>query len=450
VPLPKFLRTWSFRLTLLYAGWFSASVLALFGVIYWSAATYAARDEADEIDVEFRAIADEAELAGEAQLPRIVANHLRQRAGTRAAYLLEDAEGHKIAGNVDEMPAREGPVSVPATAAGGAMRGRFRRLPNGDYLMIAQNSFSLREMKEAIARTFGVGVAATLALAMIGGALISASVLRRVESVSRTSRSIVAGDLSQRVPLRGSDDEFDHLAASVNAMLDRIEDLMRGMRQVSNDIAHDLRTPLTRLRQKLELARRHARSMEELHDALDASAAQIDSILDTFGALLRIAQIEAGGGVTPSAPIDLSSLLTGIVEDFAPGAEDRGQVIAAAIPPGLTIDGDRGLVTQMVVNLLENAIRHGPEGAHIELAARRRYGNLEIEVSDNGPGIPEAEREQVLRPFYRLETSRTTEGSGLGLSLVAAIAKQHRATLKLTDNAPGLRIAVIFPAALPD
>ncbi len=444
--MPNFFRTWSFRLTLLYGGLFAVSVLVLFGIIYWSALGYAAKDESDENNVEFQAIVDESALAGTAQLPRILENHIRQRAGTSSAYLLEDSQFKKIAGNIDPIPWRDGSFAIAPRLDGKnrKLTAHFYRMPDGSYLLIGQDSPPLREMKELVARAFGVSAAATLILALIGGGVMSASVLRRVESVARTSRAIVGGDLSQRVPLRGGDDEFDHLAASVNAMLDRIEDLMRTMRQVSNDVAHDLRTPLTRLRQRLELARRQNLSVAQLHETLDGSMKQIDHILETFGALLRIAQIEAGQSTAAYRPIDLSALLVRIADDFAPSAEDRGQVIQTDIPMDLAIDADRELITQMMVNLVENAMRHSPAGARISLSAREGE-TVSIIISDTGPGIPPAEREKVFRPFYRLESSRTTEGSGLGLSLVAAIANQHGATLELHDANPGLQVTISFP-----
>ena len=446
--MPKFLRTWSFRLTLLYAALFAVSVIALFGVIYWSALDYAAQDEADENDVEFHAIVDEAELAGYAALPRILQNHIRQRAGTPSAYLLEDARLHKIAGNIDAVPLRDGSFTIKPIFDGKkrTLSAHFYQMPDGNYLLIGQDSPPLKAMKALVARAFGLSAATTLILAVVGGAIVSTSVLGRVESVARTSKEIIAGNLSQRVPVRGSDDEFDHLATSVNAMLDRIEDLMRNMRQVSNDIAHDLRTPLTRLRQRLEHARRHNHSVEQMRQTLGASIGQIDAILETFGALLRIAQIEAGYGAGGHVGIDLSALLARVAEDFAPAAEDRGQVLTADIPAGLAVAADRELVVQMVVNLLENAMRHAPAGAQVGLTAEQRGEEVVLTVADTGPGIPRSEYENVLRPFYRLESSRTTEGSGLGLSLVAAIAKRHGATLSLGDNEPGLRVAVRFPA----
>jgi signal transduction histidine kinase len=187
--------------------------------------------------------------------------------------------------------------------------------------------------------------------------------------------------------------------------------------------------------------------VEELHEALGHSIAQVDSILETFGALLRIAQIEAGGQAAKKTIVDVSKLLCGIADDFAPAAEDHGQRLVAEIEPELRAQADPELLTQMVVNLVENAIRHSPPGARISVQAKSVGEGLELAVCDTGPGIPPQERDNVLRPFYRLEASRTTEGSGLGLSLVAAIAKRHHAKLSLGDNGPGLRVAVLFPLA---
>jgi signal transduction histidine kinase len=443
----KLFHTSSFRLALLYAALFTASVLVLFAVTYWFATDYAAQDEQNEIGVEFASIQDEAESAGDSRLAMIINNHLRLRKDVRAVYLLQDPNEHKITGNIDAMAPIIGPTILQRFLDGETrqIRAEGYRLQNGDYLLVGQDTATLRQMKALIVRAFGVGLVFTVLLAVLGSAIVSTTVLSRVEAVSRTARAIVGGDLSQRVPVRGTDDEFDDLAESMNGMLDRIEDLMRSMRQVSNDIAHDLRTPLTRLRQRLEHAHRRAHTVEELHEALGHSIAQVDSILETFGALLRIAQIEAGGRASGTAAINVSKLLTAIVDDFAPAAEDHGQALVAEIDQDLRVSGDRELLTQMVVNLVDNAIRHSPSGARISVQAKSVGDSLELAVSDTGPGIPPQEWENVLRPFYRLEASRTTEGSGLGLSLVAAIAKRHQAKLSLGDNAPGLRVAILFP-----
>src|SRR5258706_10354668 len=324
VPRIRLFRTSSFRLAVLYAGLLTVSVLVLFGVTYLFATDYATQDEDNEIGVEFASIQDEAQLSGQARLPAIIDNHLRLRKDVRAVYLLQDSDGHKIIGNIEAMT----PVLGPATLSLffddqlRQVRARGYRLANGEYLLIGQDTRTLRDMKRLIVRAFGVGLVATLLLALLGGVIVSTTMLRRIDSVSRTARAIVGGDMSQRVPVRGTDDEFDELAASVNAMLNRIDDLMRSMRQVSNDIAHDLRTPLTRLRQRLEHARRRAQTTEELHEAVRDSIAQVGSILETFCALVRIAQIEAAGRASEKSAINVSKLLAAIVDDFAPSAED--------------------------------------------------------------------------------------------------------------------------------
>lgn len=445
----KLLRASSFRLALLYAGLLTASVLVLFGVTYWFATDYAAQDETNEIGVELASIQDEARSQGADRLPAIIDNHLRLRRDVRAVYLLQDPAGHKIIGNIDALTPFVGPTILNSVLDGQMLlvRAYGTRLANGDYLIVGQDTATLRQMKALIVRAFSVGFVVTVLMAILGSVIVSTTVLKRVDAVNRTARAIMGGDFSQRVPVRGTDDEFDELAASMNAMLDRIEDLMRSMRQVSNDIAHDLRTPLTRLRQRLEYAKRRVYSVEELHDVLGHSISQVDSILETFGALLRIAQIEAGGREEKNAAIDISKLLLAIVDDFAPAAEDHGQRLVAEIEPQLRAQGDPELLTQLVVNLVENAIRHSPSGARISVQARASGEGIELAVCDTGPGIPLQERENVLRPFYRLEASRTTEGNGLGLSLVAAIAKRHHAKLSFGDNAPGLRVAVLFPVA---
>jgi signal transduction histidine kinase len=439
-------RTSSFRLALIYAAVFVALATVLFAMTYWLATTYAARDETNEIAEEYTDIQDEIRLAGIQWLPEIIDNHIARRKNVRAVYLLQDAAGRKIAGNLPEMTPRLGATTVSSRIRGElvSVRARGYLLPDGDYLLIGQDTSTLQEMKETIAQSFGVGIALTLIFAVFGGALISTTVLKRVETVSRTARGIIDGDLTNRVPLRDTRDEFDELGATVNAMLDRIEDLMRSMRQVSSDIAHDLRTPLTRLRQRLERAHRSS-DAAELHAALDAAIVQVDAILETFSALLRIAQVEAGGSAAAHAEVNVSKLLRTIVEDFSPAAEDHGQRLTADIGDNLMLPGDRELITQMIVNLVDNAIRHSKPGTDIRVQGWRSGEDVTLAVADTGPGIPEQEREKVLRPFYRLESSRTTDGSGLGLSLVAAIAKRHRARLALLDNNPGLRVLLQFP-----
>jgi len=287
----------------------------------------------------------------------------------------------------------------------------------------------------------------TVALALAGGLIFSRGAVRRVAIISRTTDAIVAGDMSKRIPVEERDDELTLLARNINRMLDRIEVLMTGLRQVSDDIAHDLRTPLGRLRQKLDRAYRQETSIEGCKAALVEALEETDAILETFAALLRIAQIEAGARKAQFTRIDLSELAGSMADAYEDVAEVEGHLLETRIEPGIAIEGDRDLLSQALANLVENAIRHTPRGTDVTLALRREGGGAILSVSDRGAGIRTAERANVLKRFYRLEQSRTSPGSGLGLALVKATGELHGAALSLSDNAPGLMVELRFPAA---
>jgi signal transduction histidine kinase len=426
---------------------FAVAGLLLFGMIYWAATDFAAQDEAKELELEIALIEDEMRLLGVERLPEIIDIHLQRRQDVRAVYLLQDADGRKITGNIDARAPVLGPTTVAVDFDGEIrnVRAHGHFLPTGHYVLAGQDAHILREMEETLLQSFGAGLVFVLMAMILGGGYIGARYVARVGAISRTARAIVRGDMTSRAQVTGRGDEFDDLAMSLNAMLDRIDELMRSMRQISNDVAHDLRTPLTRLHQRLELAHRRAHSIEDYRSAVGGAIKEVDSILETFGALLSIAQIEAGEQAMPSVIIDLSQLVRTVAEDFAPAAEDQGHVLTTDIENGISISGDSRLITQLLVNLVDNAIRHTPAGTRIALQARLDGNRAVLGVADTGPGIPADEIGNVLKPFYRLETSRTTDGSGLGLNLVAAIAKQHRAELKLSPLAPGLMVEIVFP-----
>ena len=298
-------------------------------------------------------------------------------------------------------------------------------------------------MQHAIVRAFAWAGGLTLLLAIAGGAVLANSFLRRIDAITRTNRAIMEGDLSARIPVRGTHDEIDQLIASLNAMLGRIQQLMDGLRQVSSDIAHDLRTPLGRLRQHLEDARERAKTTADYDAATEAAIDEADELLETFSALLRIAQVEAGAQKSAFAELDLSALARSVGEAYQPAAEDSGHALDIRIEDGVRFTGDRQLLAQMISNLVENALRHTPAGSTVSLALRRDGDRAStIEVADNGPGIPEAERGKVFDRFYRLDRSRSTAGSGLGLALVKAIAGLHGLSIELTDRKPGLGVVV--------
>ena len=464
--LPRLFRTANFRLTLLYAGTFSLSVLALFAIVSWSTTQFMKR----QID---RTVSDEIDevLTDSGGAAPALAATVRKMADTAAgiSYLLQDRAGHVIAGNLPAMTPRQGLIVLAHPPAGmrpkrrsdlhAGLRGRGLLLAGGSYLFVAVSNAELGEMQAVIARGFLAGLAATIAFAVLSGLATSAGLLRRIEEISRTSREIMAGDLHRRIALRGSDDGFDHLAMSLNAMLDRIQQLMSGLQQISNDIAHDLRTPLSRMRQRLELALRREHTVGGLRAAMESSIEDSDAILRTFAALLRVAQIESGTRRAGFETVALSSLLDDLAEAYGPVAEERNQRLDLAIAPGLRVRGDRELLAQAISNLIENAINHSPPGARLHLSGEPggegwcepQADGARVVVCDTGPGIPEAFRTKVLQRFYRLESSRSKPGQGLGLSLVQAITDLHGARLTLADNAPGLRCILQFPRMIdPD
>jgi signal transduction histidine kinase len=257
---------------------------------------------------------------------------------------------------------------------------------------------------------------------------------------------IVAGDLSRRIERTGAGDDFDHLSATLNAMLDRIAGLMVNARLVSNDTAHDLRTPLARLRQDLEEAKSQNLTAADYQSVVEHAVAEADLLLETFSTLLRIAQIETGTRRSAFRTRDLSEVVRTVTEAYAPAVEERGRRLQSEIADGVQVNGDRGLLSQLFVNLVENALHHTPPGTTIILRLSRQTNGPIAEVVDTGSGIPEAERAKVFRRFYRLERSRTTAGNGLGLSMVAAIVELHHAAIELLDEGPGLRVVVRFPA----
>jgi signal transduction histidine kinase len=428
---------------------FVASVLILFGVTYWTANVYMSISLDEAIDSDITELEDTLHVGGDAALAALVKERVRQTPQGPMFYLLQNSKDEVVAGNLLAFHGGEGRFDLKVRSSDAprvTVHARGTVLPDGEYLMVAVDSLPRRKMQKLILWVFGCSAAISLALAFGGGALISVNLLRRIETISRAARDIMAGKFSTRIPARGGADELDHLVASLNAMLERNELAMESVRQVSNDIAHDLRTPLTRLHQQLELAQRRARSVEEWQRTADGCISDVDAIMETFGALLHIAQIESGVPARRFAEIDLSELLRTVIEVYQPMAEEKAQPFTADIASGLTVWGDRELLTQMIANVIENAMKHSPRGTPISLITSESASAIAVAVSDSGPGIPSEQRARVFRRFYRLERSRSTPGNGLGLSLVEAIAALHQIGIELTDGTPGLRVTLRFRA----
>ncbi len=449
-------RTYSFRITLLYFALLGTSVLVVFGAIYWVTADFMEEVVHTAIRGEEGFLRDAFDSGGIDG----VAAAIKRRAGipgqTADYYLLQDAAGKPVAGNLLAQPATPGwqelpipPQLDPGETNSGeesdTLLAHGQTLPNGWFLLVGKDTDRFTDFEDEIVDVAAWSLAGLVLIVVLGGRAISVSLLKRLNAITETSREIMHGNFAQRIALRGSGDEFDHLSAGLNDMLDRIEALMEGLRQVSNDIAHDLRTPLTHLRQGLEGARERANGAADFRIAVEQAIGETDKILETFGALLRIAQIESGTRRVDFKTIDLSEVARSIVDTYAPVAEDHYHRLTGRIAAGVTVVGDRALLVQMLANLVENAIRHTPVGTAIELRLAWRDRAPVLIVSDDGPGIPAAERKKVFRRFYRLDASRTTQGNGLGLSLVAAVADLHRIAVTLEDAQPGLRVVLPFP-----
>jgi signal transduction histidine kinase len=447
----RILRTTSFRLTAFYTAVFAASVAIILGILYWATEGYAERQFDSSLATIVTDLTEDYPHDPPAEIAADIDQSLKQDPHGPGFYLFQDRDGRRLGGNLPAVEPVAGPMDLTFAGKGEGgsdqrLRGMGRILPDGAFILVAADRAPIDDLRELWLRGLGWGLLATALLGVGGGLLVSAGVLRRIDAINRICLKIMDGDLTQRLPGRNSGDEFDRLTDIVNAMLDRIEALMEGLRQVSTDIAHDLRTPLSRLRQRLEGALLKSRSAADYEQSVEHAIAEADRLLEIFNALLRIAQLEAGSRRHGFARCDLAALTGDIVDVFQATAEEEGRTIASRIDAPMEVTGDADLLAQLVANLIENALRHTPRGARIDVQLSRRPDRrIELVVADDGPGIPEEQRERVFRRFYRLEQSRHTPGNGLGLSLVAATAQMHRATISLTDNHPGLRVTLLMP-----
>jgi signal transduction histidine kinase len=441
-------RTATFRLAALYVLLFATSVAVLGVIVYLTTAAALDRRLDARIAGEMSVLKSAFRAGGLARLEAEVRTHQRTRPAGPLDYLVFDTGGARLVGDLPILPAQPGWSNVKNKESDGDISHRrilLAVLDGGVRLAVGADREQIDELEEAIFDGFASAFGAVIALGSIGGIALSLALLKRVETIRRTAEAISAGDLTQRVPVRGTNDDFDRLSRTLNRMLDRIAELMESLRQVSADIAHDLKTPLARLRQRLETTQTQAQSVEQHNAAIEGAIAQVDEILGIFGALLRIAQIEAGTRRAGFRDLDLSATFANVVDAFAPAAEDAGKRLDAKIKPAIRFLGDPELLTQMLANLVENAIRHTPAGTRIEVALGSDREHIVGTVTDNGPGAPAEERERIFQRFYRLEHSRSTPGSGLGLSVAMAVADLHGIAIEVRDAEPGLRIIMRFP-----
>ena len=450
VHLPDFARTTTFRSTLAIAGAFVLCTLVLFGFVYWQAAAYMTSSFDALITGELHIIAAESPERRLAHINERLDNDPRR---VRIAGLF-GADGHRIAGNMERLPGGLTP-DVPADAAVVRVDNQGRetekvrlateRLPDGEVLAIGRNIEEIAGIANIVRRVLTLGLLPAFGLAVVIGLVLSLRARRRLSEVNRRIQRIVAGDLRERLPTRKGNDPFDQLAASVNLMLGEIEALVHEIAGVGNDIAHDLRTPLTRVRARLERGRARATTLDELRTIVDQSIGGLDQSLAVVTALLRIAEIEHSRRLEGFSQVQLAPLLREVGDLYEPIAEDKHVTLQVEVADEATVHGDRDLLFEAVANLVDNAVKFTPERGRVTLALLRRDGASVIQVKDTGPGISEAEQEAVVRRFYRSDKSRNTEGLGLGLSLVAAIVKLHGFRFTIAAG-PGCTVEIVCPS----
>ncbi len=439
-----------------------AAVIA--GALIWQTNDLLIRQVFATLSAEAEGLRALAQVKGPGAIAEAVAE--RSKASKFNLYIVVDGEGGKVAGNLSRWPPEL------ASGAGGLFRysgepgteplervaiGMSVNLGDGGRLLVARDVEEQRQFIERVRMLFLAGFSLLVIIGLAGGLAASRLVLRRIAAISATAGSIMSGDLSRRIASSGSGDELDELARNLNAMLDRIEQLMAGLREISDNIAHDLKTPLNRLRNRGEAVLREARTITDYREGLGRTIDEADEIIKTFNALLLIARLEAGAVEESMEVFDMTSLVQDVVELYEPLAEESRLSLTFVPGSEILVRANRQLVGQAVANLLDNAIKYGgplPDnkgacgGTEIEVALTRSGDYAELAVADHGPGIPALDRERALKRFVRLEASRTRPGTGLGLSLVAAVARLHKGSDRLEDNKPGLRVVLAWP--VPD
>ena len=458
--LRKLLSITAVRLTILYSLLFGATALGL--IFYVTAGTVKIIKQQVTISIndelkELSAIYEESGLNS-----TIAALELRSRAPGANLYIVSSPAGQILAGNVLDLETgvmnRIGWTYHPFSytrfdnSKDGELLAlaRIVELPNGMRLLIGRDIGEPEKFRQLIFNSLALALGAMVALGVLAWFFVGRGMLNRVDLVARSTDRIMSGDREERLPISGSGDEFDRLSNRLNTMLDRINLLDEGLKQVSDNIAHDLKTPLTRIRNTVEASLITRNNDAKHRQALENVLTESENLIKTFNALLMISQVESGSTAAQMKQQNISEIISDIVELYEPAAEEQDYELRSQIDFGLMVNGNRELLSQMVSNLIDNALKYGKstgaEQSTINIRAIASNGNILISIADNGAGIPETENAKVLQRFYRLEQSRSLPGSGLGLALVNAIAKMHFATLTLSDNKPGLKIDISFPA----
>jgi signal transduction histidine kinase len=463
--LGKLFRTTAFKLTLVYVVVFALFAAFLLGYFAWNTRRLITEQITQTVDAEITGLAEQYRLGGIRRLTIVVDNRAR-RPGS-SLYLVTTFAGQAMAGNISSLAT--GVLETPGWTEtvyrrldepeGTEHRALVRvfQLPGGFRLLVGRDLEERERLHDIVLSAGRWSLAAIVILGLAGGFFVTRRVLKRVDAMTDTTRTIMDGDLTGRLPIAGTGDELDRLAGNLNAMLERIEALMHGLKEVSDNIAHDLKTPLTRLRNRCEEALRLAEDESQYRAALETTIEESDALISTFNALLMIARAESGQARDNMSDFDAAEIARGVGDLYEPLADDKGLVLKVEAPGSAPVRGNRELVSQALANLVDNAIKYGRRDggevngadADIVVKAMGEGDRILLTVADAGPGIPEADRSRAVERFVRLEQSRSQPGSGLGLSLASAVARLHGGELKLEDNHPGLRTVISLPRAGP-
>jgi signal transduction histidine kinase len=446
----------AFRLAAIFAAIISLTNVLIFSILYFVISQQLSEHLKAHVNEVRKTLVDVGESSGREALAKMVSRHASVAESDEDIFLLTDKSNNYIAGNIQPIERFEGWRTIDwqqlpligewtSRRSSTAVTGRWTDAKDG-YLFVGDGNGDINDAQTLLLNGLVWGIAISILAAVTGGLILGFNAQKRIGAIERALNAVASGQLEKRVPRSSAKDDLDHVASLINATLDRLQKLISSLKQVSSDIAHDLRTPISRMRQKLEIAQQSSTDLQTYRATVDDALLEIDGIAETFEALLRISEIEAGARKTRFVDVDLNSLLTNVTDALTAVAEERGHRIVTMIDQSRheTTFGDRQLLSQLFINLIENSIEHCPESAEITVELRNDLGHPAVKISDNGPGIPAEERERVFRRLYRLEKSRSTRGSGLGLSLVAAIAALHDAKISLADNKPGLITLVSF------
>ena len=463
--LGKLLRTTAFKLTLVYLMIFALFAAFLLGYIAWNTRRLVTEQITEIVDAEITGLAEQYRQGGIRRLVFVV--DARSRRPGSSLYLVTTRAGEGLAGNVGSLATgvletpgwSETAYRRPDDPDGGEHRALVRvfQLPSGFRLLVGRDLEERERLRDIVFAAARWSLAIVVVLGIAGGLFVTRRVLKRVDAMTDTTRKIMDGDLTGRLPIAGTGDELDRLAENLNAMLERIEALMHGLKEVTDNIAHDLKTPLTRLRNRCEEALRLAEDESQYRAALETTIEESEGLIRTFNALLMIARAESGQARDGMTEFDAAEIARGVGELYEPLADDKGIKLEVEAPASAPVHGNRELVSQALANLIDNAIKYGaPNGggangtpAAIVVKAEGEGDRILLTVADGGGGIPAADRGRAVERFVRLEQSRSQPGSGLGLSLAAAVARLHGGELKLEDNNPGLRTVISLPRAGP-